>query len=162
MKFTERSCGAVVFTREHGDIRFVIIKNALGNYGFPKGHMEGSETELETAAREIKEEAGLSVSFIPDFRMTDSHPLIREGRPNEMKEIVYFLAEFHGQQPSSKDREISEIHLMDHETAMAALRFDRLKEILSEAHNHLLRSSQVTKVNNSSPSGIGHRLCAPR
>ena len=101
MKFAEKSCGAVVFTREHGDIRFVIIKNALGNYGFPKGHMENNETEIETAIREIREEVGLSVTFIPGFRTTDSHPLIREGRPNEMKEIVYFLAEFSGQKPFS-------------------------------------------------------------
>ena len=137
MKFAEKSCGAVVFTREHGDIRFVIIKNALGNYGFPKGHMEGLETELETAAREIKEEAGLSVDFIPGFRTTDSHPLIREGRPNEMKEIIYFLAEFSGQQPGSQDREISDIYLMDYHTAMASLRFESHKRILTEAYGFL-------------------------
>ena len=137
MKFAEKSCGAVVFTLEHGDIRFVIIKNPLGNYGFPKGHVEYNETEHETAIREIREEVGLSVDFISGFRTTDSHPLIREGRPNEMKEIIYFLAEFSGQQPASKDREISEIYLMDYDTAMASLRFESHKRILTEANEFL-------------------------
>ncbi len=134
----EKSCGAVVFTREHGDIRFVIIKNVLGYYGFPKGHMEKGETEQDTALREIKEETGLSVTLLPDFRTTDSHPLTREGRPHIIKDIIYFLAEYHGQQPSSQDREISEIHLMDYDTAMAAFQYESSKRILSEARDHLM------------------------
>ena len=45
----ERSCGAVVFTRVNGEIRYVIIESIEGIFGFPKGHMEAGETEEETA-----------------------------------------------------------------------------------------------------------------
>ena len=48
----EKSCGAVVFTRRNGEILFVIVQEASGAYSFPKGHVEGSETEMQTAARD--------------------------------------------------------------------------------------------------------------
>ena len=57
----EVSSGAVVFTRENGGLRYVIVRSLEGYYGFPKGHVEGTETEEEAAFREIQEETGLSV-----------------------------------------------------------------------------------------------------
>ena len=64
----ERSCGAVVFTKENKDYRFVIIQSLEGTYGFPKGHMKDYETERQTAMREVREETGLDVTILPDFR----------------------------------------------------------------------------------------------
>ena len=55
----EKSCGAIVFTRRNGQILFVIVQEQAGTYSFPKGHMEGDETEAETARREVFEETGL-------------------------------------------------------------------------------------------------------
>ena len=52
----ERSCGAVVFTRVNGEIRYVVVTEKEGAHSYPKGHMEGNETEEETARREIFEE----------------------------------------------------------------------------------------------------------
>ena len=39
----EKSCGAVVFTRAEEGIRYVLVQSFEGKFGFPKGHMEGSE-----------------------------------------------------------------------------------------------------------------------
>ena len=50
----EVSSGAVVFTRESGILRYVIVRSLEGYYGFPKGHIEGKETEEEAAIREIR------------------------------------------------------------------------------------------------------------
>lgn len=47
----EKSCGAVVFTREKGILQYVIIRSPEGFCGFPKGHTEGIESEQETALR---------------------------------------------------------------------------------------------------------------
>ena len=58
----EKSCGAIVFTRENGIRKYVIIRGTgiyQGFNGFPKGHMEEGETESETALREVKEETGM-------------------------------------------------------------------------------------------------------
>ena len=72
MKY-EKSCGAVVFTRVDGEIRYLLIKSLTGTYGFPKGHVEAGETEIQTARREIFEEVGLSVELLSGFRREDKY-----------------------------------------------------------------------------------------
>ena len=46
---------------------FLLIQQKAGHYGFPKGHVEKNETEVETAIREIKEETGLEVKIYNNF-----------------------------------------------------------------------------------------------
>ena len=88
----EYSCGAVVFTRHQYQLRFVIVQEQGGAYSFPKGHMEGSETEMETARREVFEEIGLHPEFIPGFYEQDAYPLAE--KPGTSKRVSYFLAEY--------------------------------------------------------------------
>ena len=130
---TEKSCGAVVFTHESGAVRYVIIRSPEGFYGYPKGHVEPGETEEQTALREIKEETGLEVSLLPGFRTEDSHALVREGRPDVTKHIVYFLARYSGQTLRAQEGEVSAIALMTYEEAMGAFQFESSRRILREA-----------------------------
>ena len=134
---TEKSCGAVVFTKENGHIKYVIIRSKEGFYGFPKGRMEGIETEIQTALREITEETGLSVDIVGGFRTEDSHPFNRNGE-TRIKHIVYFLAEYSNQTPIAQETELSSIDLMDFDTAISAFQFDSSKRILTEAHAFLM------------------------
>ena len=64
----EISCGAVLYTRVEGEIKYLIIKQRGGHYGFPKGHMENGETEEETALRETWEETSLRPEIKKGFR----------------------------------------------------------------------------------------------
>ena len=133
----EKSCGAVVFTKNTEGIKYVIIESKEGYYGFPKGHVEDNETELETARREVLEETGLQVEFLENFRIEDSHPFQRN-EETRMKYIVYFLAEFSNQFLRAQESELNSIHLMDYETAMSSFQFESSKHILKEAHKFLL------------------------
>lgn len=57
----DKAFGAVaVYKREDGTFLFLLVKQAGGYWSFPKGHVEGEETPLETAKRELKEETGLT------------------------------------------------------------------------------------------------------
>lgn len=133
----ETSCGAVVFTLCGGERRYVIVRGKKGFFGFPKGHMEAGETEQETALREIKEETGLSVQLIDGFRTEDEHPLIREGKPETIKKIIYFAAVYENQETHAQESEITQIRLMTYEEAMKAFQFESSKRILAEANAFL-------------------------
>ena len=136
----EKSCGAIVFTYEDGIRKYVIIRGTgmyQGFCGFPKGHMEAGETEQETALREVKEETGLEVTLLEGFRETDEHFLAREGRPNDRKTNVYFLAEYSEQDIKRQESEVSEIVLLDYETALQSLQSAESRRELEAAEKYL-------------------------
>ena len=130
----EKSCGAVVFTRDNNEIKYIITEQLNGVVGFPKGHVEENETEEETALREVFEETGLDVSLIKGFRTEDSHPI---PGTDIQKHIVYFLAEYDGQTPVPQETEIGKICVVSFDDAMRLFNYESSKRILSEADNYL-------------------------
>ena len=132
----EVSSGAVIFTREGGGLRYVIIQSLDGYYGFPKGHIEGAETEEEAALREIREETGLSVRFVPGFRTTDEHTIPE--KPGMIKRVIYFLGEYEGQKVRFQREELLEALLLSYEEAMERFQFESSRRILKEANDFLL------------------------
>lgn len=142
----EKSCGAVVYRQTNEGIKYLLVCEHGGFWVFPKGHVEKGESEQETALREVKEETGLDVSFIEGFRAKDEHNLAREGRPNTMKQTIYFLAKSEEQKLVPQESEISKIVLLDYESAMSVLQFDGFKKVLMQAHDFLkekCRKSQI-------------------
>ena len=136
----EKSCGAVLFTRQNGEIQYVIIRSAGGDYGFPKGHMEPGETEQFTALREIREEVGICPAILGGFRMETSYPL--PNNPNITKQVVFFLAEYERQELRPQPEEVESIRLMDYEEALGVLPFAALKQILAAANHFLSQGSK--------------------
>ena len=62
---TEKSCGCIIIN----DNKVLLVYEKYQNFwGFPKGHVEKNETEIETATRETKEEIGLDVEIVKDTR----------------------------------------------------------------------------------------------
>ena len=131
----EKSCGAVVFTRVNGEIRYVLAQNLEGYYGFPKGHVEAGETETETALREIREEVGLQPRLIEGFRTCDEHPI--PSKPDVIKQVVYFLAEYADQQITFQKEELLSAPLVNYEEALSLFVFEGSRRILTEAHAFL-------------------------
>ena len=70
----EQSIGAVIKYESPGDSNseFLLLKNRRGFWGFPQGHKERGESELQTLAREVLEETGIRElevqSYIGDIR----------------------------------------------------------------------------------------------
>lgn len=84
VKWVEKSCGCVVVN----DDRVLLIRQNDNSIGFPKGHMEFGETEIETAIRETREETGLDVNIIS----TKKYKIKYYVDEIILKEVTYFLA----------------------------------------------------------------------
>ena len=131
----EKSCGAVVFTRFGGEIRFLIVQEASGAYSFPKGHVEGDETEEQTAVREIREETGLLPVFLPGFRETDEYDLSE--KPGTHKQVVYFLSEFGNEPLVLRQGEIRKILLLPYAEALRLFQHEGTRRVLAAAQAFL-------------------------
>ncbi len=94
MELYEKSAGAVVFKiAEDGSLLYLLLLPAEGKpWGFPKGKMQLYECELDTAKREISEEANLkNLDFFTNFRESVTYSFNRSHNTVK-KEVVYFLA----------------------------------------------------------------------
>ena len=136
----EYSCGAVVFTRIGGEPHYVLVRakdQPVGCHGFPKGHMEPGETEEQTAWREIYEETGLRVTLLPGFRAVTEYALPYP--PDTRKRVVFFLAEYEGQEATVQETELAAITIAPWPQALELTEFADSKQILTDAHNFLSR-----------------------
>ena len=136
----EYSCGAVVFTRENGQILFVIVQEQGGAYSFPKGHMENSETERETAHREVFEETGLNPDFLPGFREEDEYDLAE--KPGTRKRVTYFLAEYKDKPLVPRQGEIRRIQLLPYDQALLCFEHEGTRAVLTKALAFLTQQSE--------------------
>ena len=134
----EYSCGAVVFTRIGGEPHYVLVRakdQPMGCHGFPKGHMEAGETEEQTALREIYEEVGLRVRLLPGFRAVTEYALPYP--PDTRKRVVFFLAEYEGQQTTVQESELAAVTIAPWPQALELTEYADSKRILTEAHEFL-------------------------
>ncbi len=126
----EKSCGAIVYRRYHGNIEILLIKHInSGHWSFPKGHVEEGETEVETAQREIKEETGIDVIIDPTFRETVQY----FPRKDTQKVVVYFIAKAKNYDFVPQEEEIAEIKWVDIGHATTVLTYENDKSIVNKA-----------------------------
>ncbi len=131
----EKSCGAVVYTTSNKGIQYLLLKSiGLDSYwGFPKGHMEYSETEEETALREVFEECGLKVNLIDGFRATDKYNIDNFIE----KEVVLFLGEADNSLIKIQVEEIEDYRWCNYEEAKSLLTYESGRRILSKTNKFL-------------------------
>lgn len=128
MKY-EKSCGAVIFDGN----KILVIQQVKGHWGFPKGHVEEGETEVETAIREIKEETNL------DVEIDETHRYVEHYSPEEgiEKDVVFFIAKKTGGEVKVQEEEVKETQWLLPNEAMDRLTYDTSKNILSKVMKDL-------------------------
>ncbi len=136
----ESSCGAVVYRIINGEVRFLLIKNKRSlNWGFPKGHMERGESEHMTAYREVLEETGIHINFLPDFRVKSEYSI----QNRIEKKVIIFLATTNDTRTIIQREEIEEYLWLGYDKALEALRFSNDKQILIKANEYLKKAGVV-------------------
>ena len=126
----EKSCGALVFRRFHGNTELLLIKHANGgHWSFPKGHVESGETEVETALREITEETGIDVIIDPSFREVISY----SPKKDTQKDVIYFIARAQNYDYTPQEEEIAQIKWVEINRAHTILTYDNDKQLVNKA-----------------------------
>lgn len=129
----EKSCGAVVYNEDKQERTYLLIRNRSQNVGFPKGHIEYGETELQTVQREILEETGLRVEIHENFRRLYDYKV----KFSVNKRAVYYLAKYTGQHIFPQEDEVLEYWIVPYTRARDLLTFDADRQILEEVEAYL-------------------------
>jgi bis(5'-nucleosidyl)-tetraphosphatase len=97
MNHWDQSFGVIPLFRKGSGWNIFLIQHAHGRYwGFPKGHAEAGESELDAASRELKEETNLDI-----VRLLQQEPLQEQyqfvvNKRRIHKRVLYFVAEVSG------------------------------------------------------------------
>ena len=125
----EKSCGAIIIK----DNKVLVIKQNIGFYGFPKGHVEEGETEEETAIREVKEETNLDIIINSNYRYETKY----FAKEDVLKKVVFFVATTNNTDVLCDNNEVSEARWLDIDEAINILSYDDLKDILRNVKKDL-------------------------
>ena len=121
----EKSCGCVVF--DEGKV--LMIQHNEGHWDFPKGHVEGNETEVQTAIREVKEETNIDVIVKPQYRYTTEY----SPKEGVLKEVVYFMANKKSDNCIPQESEIQKVEWVEIGEAVDRITFDVTRNVFKRA-----------------------------
>ena len=125
----EKSCGCIIVNE--GKV-LLVYERRRNFWGFPKGHVEANETEIETATREISEEVGLEVEIDSTKRYTLNYVI----NGSIDKTIVLFLARPKTLKIQKQYEEISSAKWFTISDALSTLTFkewqDTFKKVIKE------------------------------
>lgn len=132
----EKTAGAVVYRKQGDQVEYLLLQSTNpGNFwGFPKGHVEGAETLVATAQREIREETGLTVPVDTSFAISTGYDL-----PNgNYKEMTLYLADLTTSPALTLQKEeIKDAAWLPYHEARKRLTYANLKGLLDQANAHL-------------------------
>ena len=144
----EKSAGAIVFRKENGVNKFLLLhypsaahRTGKDYWDYVKGHVEKGEEELETVAREAEEETGIKdLEFAPGFREAMKYFFRFEG--NLIFKIVTFRLAETKTETVILSGEHNDFVWLPYREAYEMLSFDNAKAILEKANSFLIKSQK--------------------
>lgn len=132
------ACGFVLARMEDRAPRYLLLRNARhSGWGFPKGHADPGESELDTAKREALEETGISdITVVSGFEFRCEYPVKGAKRGDYLKQVVYFLGTTKAEAAKISD-EHSRAGWYALEHALKLLPHETLRQCLRQANTKL-------------------------
>ncbi len=138
----ERSIGAVIKYQSPSNeddpyrnesAEFLLLRNRRGFWGFPQGHKEKGETEIETLKREVAEETGINNIDVQSYIGRIRYSYFRSDGMKSNKEVTFYFANSY-----SRLIKISKEHegfkWMTYSDALSLLNHRQLISILIRGH----------------------------
>lgn len=136
-----RACGFVIFRRVRGVIEYLLMQTSYGEHHWtpPKGHVDPGESDMETALRETKEEAGLSATDLKiyeDAKHELNYPV--KGKP---KVVIYWLAELLNPDRSIRMSDEHQAYKwLPLEKACAIARYQEMQDTLKYFNDYIIKN----------------------
>jgi 8-oxo-dGTP pyrophosphatase MutT (NUDIX family) len=129
----EISAGGVVVRGEDVMVIVPTRRAADGSrvLGLPKGHLDPGETALEAAAREVREETGVTGEAVGELGEV-RYWYRRRGRQIP-KSVSFFLFRYVSGDPADHDDEVEEARWMPLTEAGSALSYETEREMVARA-----------------------------
>lgn len=136
--------GVVPILLQDGSQQFLLIQHHAGHWGFPKGHADPGETDVQAACREFTEETGIAeFRLLEGVAFTEQYTFMRDGRRYE-KTVVYYPAFVDSATVNYQKAEIKNYAWATYERAISLLTFSGAKQVLTDVHQYLAdRSMQA-------------------
>jgi 8-oxo-dGTP pyrophosphatase MutT (NUDIX family) len=127
---SEFSAGGVVVRGDEVVVIVPVKRDARGRrvLGLPKGHPEAGESAEAAAAREVREEAGVSGQLIEPLGEVE-YGYERRGR-QIAKRVAFFLFEYRQGSVADHDHEIEEARWMPLQQAATELSYEGEREMV--------------------------------
>ncbi len=133
----EQSVGAVIkygpSVENIESCEFLLLRNRRGFWGFPQGHREKGETEIQTLVREVKEETGIMDLDIQSYIGKITYSFFKGDGTRSSKEVRFYYAT-----TLTRDIKISEEHedfrWIPLKDAFLMLNHVKLRQILERGH----------------------------
>ena len=126
----EKAAGCIIIK----DNKVLLILQKEGNFwGFPKGHLEEGETELEAAKRETLEETGLEVEINTSKRYETNYTVRNEIN----KTSVFYLAKIKSGEIKKQEVEVEDIQWFEFDKALEVITYDDLRDVFAQVIQYL-------------------------
>lgn len=128
------SVGIILFRLFPRSVKYLLIKQHQGHWGFPKGHIEKGEKHIDTAIRELYEETGIrKIDFLSKrVLLTDDYYFDKE-TVRIHKIVDYFIAETETLKVRIDGKEILNYRWCTLDKALEKLTFSESRKILKQA-----------------------------
>lgn len=134
------SFGIIPIKKVGAQYLLLLIHELGGYWGFPKGHSEPGETNIETAMRELCEETGVDeCDIIDDFSHTKKYSFNKNDQQIE-KEVVFYLGIVNEEKEILQNNEVQEAKWLSFEDASEKIPQKEDQQMLKEVQDYLQKS----------------------
>lgn len=127
-------------------ILFCLVQHQGEHWGFPKGHPDPNETEIETAKRELQEETGISDFKILFDKSFEQKYVFEKDNINYDKTVKYFIGnvfDISSNTPDNFQHEISEIKWLPYSETRKLITYENAKILIDEVNEFLSKNLEI-------------------